>query len=243
MDYLDFKRLALSDPNNRDPEFVRLSKEDAQCKKLLAEIRELDNGLRESLNVEMPADLAARLQFGLEMADADEAAAPPVRRYAIAACFAIALFVGGFMVSNQYSVNQDISGDYQALLSAVVDHMHEVPITPVWAAARANANANALLASYDGKMQLKFLSNLQFSRICPMGRYKGLHASLETPEGIVTFAYIKGEPITELFDAGFKGYVSRIKPLRDGNLVIFSRTKQGLQIADQQLSDAIFWDA
>jgi len=121
-----------------------------------------------------------------------------MRRYAMAASLAVALFVGGFMASNQFSVNNAIGDDYEALLSGVVEHMNEQAIT--------------------------------------------LHASLETSDGQVTFAYIKGDSVGQLLDAGYEGYVSRIKPVRGGNLIIMSRTNKALQEADSQLEKALYWD-
>ena len=75
-----------------------------------------------------------------------------------------------------------------------------------------------------------------------MGQYKGLHATLETADGQVTFAYIKGDAVGELLDVGYQGYVSRIKPVRGGNLIIVSRTNKALQEADSQLEEAMYWD-
>jgi len=106
----------------------------------------------------------------------------------------------------------------------------------------ANSRANILLSSYDGEMKLKYLKNLQFSRICPMGKYKGLHASLETHDGQVTFAYIKGDSIGDVLDAGYEGYVSRVKPVKGGNLVIISRTARSLEKADKELQEAMYWE-
>jgi hypothetical protein len=194
----------------------------------------------------MPPELIARLHLNQELTEDLEAKAlvsgSPMRRYAMAASVALALFVGGFMASNQFGTNSNIGQDYETLLSGVLEHMNEQAVTPVWDAERANSSATALLASYDPDIKLKFLSNLQFSRICPMGQYKGLHASLETADGQVTFAYIKGDAVGQLIDVGYEGYVSRIKPLRGGNLIIMSRTNKALQEADKQLEKAMYWD-
>ena len=251
MNCLEFKRLALSDPNSRDKSFIEHSAGCPDCLKYVGGVRQMDSELAGSLDVEVLSDLMARLQLNQEMTEESEevelngnvvAFSAPVKRYAIAASFALALFVAGFMTSNHFGINNSISEDYQSLLSGVVEHMNEQPITPVWDVDRANKTANTLLASYDGKMQLKHLSNLQFSRICPMGQYKGLHATLDTPNGQVTFAYIKSDSVGELLDAGYEGYVSRIKPVRGGNLVIISRTNKAVEEADSQLEDAMYWD-
>jgi len=241
MNCLDFKRLALSDPNSKEHSFVEHSQNCPDCLKYVGGVRKMDNDLANSLDVTIPGDLMAKLQLNQEISEST-ASSNRVRRYAIAASFALALFVAGFMASNQLGVNGEIGQDYETLLSAVVEHMNDQAVTPVWDAKRANESANTLLASYDGEMKLKFLQNLQFSRICPMGKYRGLHATLETDSGQVTFAYIKGESVGELFDAGYEGYVSRVKPVRGGNLIIMSRTNKGLQQADSQLEEAMYWD-
>jgi len=241
MNFLEFKRIALSDPHCKDESFVEKSQTCPDSSSFLDSVRKMDKDLAQSLDVPVPSDLIARLQLNQEISESNDTVGS-VRRYAIAASVAVALFVGGFMASNQFGVNEQIGQDYQTLLSGVVEHMNEQPITPVWGAQRANQNANTLLASYDGDMKLKYLESLQFSRICPMGKYKGLHASLETDAGQVTFAYIKGESVGELLDAGYDGYVTRVKPVRGGNLIIMSRNKKGLQQADALLEDAMYWD-
>jgi len=250
MKCLEFKRLALSDPNSSDHGFVEHSVNCPQCLKYVGGVRQMDADLANSVEVAMPADLMARLQLNQELNEEAEYGAikselkspPPIRRYAMAASLALALFVAGFMASNQLGRNSSIGQDYQALLSGVVEHMNEQAMTPVWNAKLANAKATELLEGYDPNIKLNFLDNLQFSSICPMGQYKGLHATLETADGQVTFAYIKGSSVSHLLDAGYEGYISRIKPVRGGNLVIMSRTNKSLQEADTQLEEAMHWD-
>lgn len=245
MNCLDFKRLALSDPNSSEPSFILHAKECPDCLKYVGGIRQMDSELSNSVEVQMPASLMARLELNQMLEEETQDRASNIsgfRRYAIAASFAAALFVSGFFASNSFGPANSIGDDYQALLAGVVEHMNEQPLTPVWDAQRANESANTHLANYDGEMQLKFLENLQFSRICPMGQYRGLHASLETPDGQVTFAYIKGDKVDDLVDASYEGYVARVKPVRGGNLIIMSRTNKALQVADKQLEKAIYWD-
>lgn len=242
MNCLDFKRLALSEPNSKQVSFVEHSKECPECLKYIGSVQKMDADLGSSLNVEMPKDLVARLQLNQEMTQSTSTGGFAVRRYAIAASCALALFVAGFIASNQYGASSNLESDYQALLSGVVEHMNEQPITPVWDVERANRNASALLASYDDELKMKPMSNLQFSKICPLGLYRGLHATLDTVDGQVTFAYIKGDPVEALKDAGYKGYVSRVKPVRGGNLVIVSRSQKSLDQADNQLEEAMYWD-
>ena len=241
MNCLEFKRLALSEPNSSDVSFIEHSTACADCLKYVGSIRRMDADLADSLNVEMPVDLIARLQLNQELVE-DNKSNNLTQRFAIAASFAVALFVAGFMFSTQFNLNNQISEDYENLLSGVLEHMNEVPITPVWDNQRANRTVNTLLASYDDSLKFKQMENLQFGRICPMGKYRGLHATLETSDGIITFAYIKGDSIGDLLNASFEGYVTRVKPVRGGTLLIISRTQKSLDQADHDLEEAMYWD-
>ena len=252
---IEFKRLALSDPNSRQHSFVEHSQNCPDCLKYAKEIRQMDLDLMNSLETKIPSDLMARLQLNHEMAegelsnDAEQKASvswfstKSFTGLAMAASLAAVLFVAGFMVSGQFNNPSDqLHSDYQALLSGVVEHMNEASFTPVVDTDLANSQVNTLLSSYDGNMKLKYLESLQFSRICPMGKYRGLHASLETSDGQVTFAYIKGDSIGDVANAGYEGYVSRVKPVKGGNLVIVSRTTRSLETADKELKEAMYWE-
>ena len=244
MNSVEFKRLALSDPYSENEDFIRKSQECAESKQLLRDIKNMDHELSKSLDVSVPESLLAKIQLN-QLLDDEEIgrdSRKTIWRYSTAACLAIALFVGGFLFNNFFTSNHPIADDYQALLAGVVEHMDEVLVTPVWNPQRANQSANMHLANYDGAMKLKFLKNLQFSRLCPMGEYRGLHAGLDTPHGHVTFAYIKGDKVEDIIDAVYKGYTTRVKPLKNGNLVIVSKTKSGLDQADKQLDEALYWD-
>ena len=241
MNCFEFKKLALSDPNSQNESFVEHGRTCPECIEYIRNVRQMDADLADSLDVEMPKDLVARLQLNTQI-EVEETGSSSLRNYAMAASFAIALFVAGFVASNQLSVKDDIANDYQALLAGVVEHMHVDDITPVWSADRANKTTNTLLASYDGELQFDYLDTLQFSKICPMGKYRGLHASIETTEGQVTFAYIKGDSVGDLLDATYKGYASRVKPVKGGNLVILSKTQKAVNEADSKLEEAMYWD-
>ncbi len=244
MNCLDFKRLALSTPNSDDHSFILHSQNCPDCLKYVGEIRKMDSDLAKSMDVTVPESLVARLQLNQLLEEEASETKPNgvFRRYAIAASFAAALFVSGFMVSSYLGQSNSIGHDYEALLSGVMEHMNEKPLTPVWDVQKANQSVNSHLANYDGKMQFKFLDNLEFSRICAMGKYRGLHAGLATDNGHVTFAYIKGVVVDDILDASYEGHAVRIKPLKEGNLVIISRTKQALEVAGQQLEEAVHWD-
>jgi len=242
MNCLEFKKLALSEPGCKDIKFLEHSQSCSDCLKYLNSVRQMDADLASSLDVTVPDDLMARLKLNQLIEEEEIVTSSPVRKYAIAASFALAVFVAGFVASGQFGVKNAVGEDYQTLMAGVVEHMNRSSFTPVWDAAKANKNTTALLASYDSEMKMKYLENLQFGRICPMGKYRGLHASLETEHGQVTFAYIKGDSVGELLDAGYEGYVARVKPVRGGNLIIFSKTEMGLQQADTQLEEAMYWD-
>lgn len=255
MNCLEFQRLSLSDPHCADFSFIKHSDNCPGCLRYVKDLRQMDDSLSASLDIEMPQDFVARLKLTQEMADdgkfdddADDVHG--VKRsnrlkqnYGIAASFIGAVLIAGFLLSNYVNLEKKIAKDYETLLAGVVAHMHENPFEPVWESDRANRTINTLLSSYgDGGMKMHELPNLQFTRLCPLGQYRGLHATLQTDGGLTTFAFIKGDSVSDVLDTAYEGYVTRVKPIRDGSLVIISRNKKSLEQADSQLNDAIYWE-
>lgn len=247
MKCLEFKRVVLSDPSSTADEFVQHAASCPDCQRYHASILKMDNDLANSLEVAMPRDLVARLQLNQVMQRRTKAnlisslKSNVFGRYSIAASVLLGLVVAGFIYTSQLQLSTEILGDYQKLLAGVAEHVQEAPMTPVWNVGEANQSVNAVLASYDPSLKFEHMENLQFGRICPMGQYRGLHASMETKHGQISFAYIKGKPVGEVFNASYAGYLTRVKPVRGGNIIIFSFNKASLQQADQQLESAMVW--
>ena len=244
MKCLEFKRLALAEPNSDDAAYLAHRSRCHDCQDYRKSVLKMDAELADCLNVELPSDLVAKLQLNQELDGASDTSSKSGtrKRYAIAASFAAALIVGGFILSSQVALNTQIDKDYQSLLAGVVEHMNDRPVTPVWDVSRANSTVGKLLASYDPELKFKNMENLQFGRICPMGEYRGLHATLETESGQITFAYIKDKMVGDIFDASYAGYITRVKPIRGGTLLIFSRNQKALNQADSDLESAMYWD-
>ena len=244
IDCLEFKRLSLIDPRRHDVRedaaFLAHAKECVDCQGYLASVLKMDNGLRDSMAVEAPPELIARLKLNREL-DTSTGLNWRMPRALAASVAAIAVSIGIAWVGLGSS-GKAPGEDYQILIAAVMEHMHEVPTTPVWDSQQANTSVAASLASYDQSVSLKPLPNLQFGNICPMGQYRGLHAVLDTEDGQVTFAYIKGEPIGQLEDHSSEGHMIRVRPVFGGNIIVISRNQRGLELADSQLSDALYWD-
>lgn len=248
MKCLEFKRLALSDPNSKDTGFIEHCSGCPDCLRYVTNVRQMDSDLDSSLGIDMPGALIARLQLQMEMTESELEMAEAAKRtksrvlFGVAASVVFALFAVSFLLTNQLTVNKHIGDDYESLLVGVVQHMEEQPITPVWESGRANSMVNTLLVNYDTGLRLKPMNTLQFGRICPMGDYKGLHASLKTIDGQATFAFIKGDSLGDVLDVAYQGYVTRVKPVRGGNLLIFSQNQKSLERADSALQAAMYWD-
>jgi len=67
MNCLEFKRLALSDPNSQETSFIEHSKSCPDCLKYVTEIRQMDAGLSASLDADVPIELVAKLKLNQEL--------------------------------------------------------------------------------------------------------------------------------------------------------------------------------
>lgn len=239
MKCLDFQQLALSDPNSDDPEFLVHKAECPNCQQFLLEVQQMDHDLSKSLDVQVPDELIARLKLTQNVSQ--EKQQRQWRPYAIAASVAMVFLVAGLLITNQWMFQQQQNADYLTLIDGVIEHVESHPESPVWSPVKANRDVGILMASYNDSLKFNYLKSLQFGKICPMGKYKGLHATMETPSGQVTFAYFKGEPISKVSTVSYKGYVTLTKPVKDGNLVIISRNRQSVMQAETQLKKVMQW--
>ncbi|NND82776.1 MAG: DUF3379 family protein [Gammaproteobacteria bacterium] len=242
LDCLEFQRLCLSDPDNQQAAFAEHAHNCTQCMGYLNEVKAMDSSLRDSLDVRTPGDLIARLQLQQEMQQT-RGRCGLFKAAALAALLtAGSVLLAGWWQVQHWQTEQQVEQDYQQLLAVVVEHVQGEAFTPVWEFTKANRTANTLLASYDDALQLYPMSNLQFSRICPMGEYRGLHATLQTDHGQITFVYLRGQPLGDLLDTAYQGFITRVKPVRGGNLVLIARDMRALEQGAADLSRAMYWD-
>jgi len=237
----EFKRLALADPYCQEANFLAKEQSCAQCAEFLASVKAMDSGISKSVDVGVPADLLARLKLRQEIENQNTVRSSTQRYFAIAASFMVAVLVAGLMYINFVPSQQQVAQDYVTLIQGVAEHLEEKEVTPVWDSGYANKEVRVRLASYDPSVRFGDLSGLRFGRICPMGIYRGLHANIEVDGDLVTFAYIKGDPIDVLKDMAYQSRFARVKPVKGGNLVILSQHSDSLDKADDMISQSLKW--
>lgn len=277
MKCLEFKRLALSDPNTDNPHFIEHGNNCPDCLKYVGGIKKMDSQLVDSVAVEIPDDLVARLELNQVLAKDTTSWHAVTKRYAKVASMGAIMFASGFMLKDYLSSPdggvlsgggslsvESADGSLHAdgsllaegsshadgfssvsggIVVEMIDHIEGDPMAPVWEAGRANETMKVLLSNYDSVLKLKHLARLQFIQVCPMGKERtALHANLGTDHGQITFAYIKGDSVAEITNASYKGYMTRVKPVPGGNLLIISRNMSAIDDADAELESAMYWD-
>lgn len=257
MNCLEFKRLALADPRSDDTSFIEHSEGCPDCLEYVGDIRIMDSQLENSLDVQMPKSLSARLELN-QVLESDKR---PLlfsnyfsNNYAKAACIAAVLFASAFLLQGAFVQDQKqlapVAVDNtlnvsQGIIAKVVDHVEAAPVLPMWNSELANRNMQSLLAMYDPSAKSKEIAGLHFIKICPVSiddSRKIMHANLETDHGQITFAYIKGDSVNQASDNSYKGYMTRIRPMRGGNLLLIGKSMYAMEEADKELESAIYWD-
>ena len=238
MNCLDFRRLCLSEPNSSDKSYVKHGNECPECSDYAKGVCVLDDNIRASLDTAIPDEFKAKLK--LRQTIESEAQGRKNRaRYAIAASFIVAMVVGAFMFQQRASVQEQ---DYNDLLAGIVSHMqHSAEPLPPESVDLQKA-IQLQLASYDKGITVGKIHGLRLANICPMGKYRGLHAEVDTDQGVVSFAYIKGKKlqVSDLMEYG--GYYSKVIPMGNGNLIIVSENKQAMPDVESNLVTALKWD-
>lgn len=236
MNCLDFRRLCLSEPNSSQANYLQHNRECAECSDYAKSVRVLDQNIKTSLDIFMPEEFKAKLKLRQTIESETQTRHSRIR-YAIAASLVIAMIASVLMFQKV-----DTRQDYNSLLAGIVEHLNDTPDSLNWVWADAQQQIKLQLASYDENANIAEIKGLRFSRICPMGQYRGLHAMLETEQGLVTFAYIKGDKFEASDLLNYGGYVSKVVPMGNGNLIIVSETQQALPEAENNIVAALSWD-
>ena len=247
MNCLEFRRICLSDPGNRDAGYVRHREECEECGRYADSVDGMDRKLAEAMRVPVPDDLVNRIK--LRQVIQDEQVARRIRpvQLALAASLMLAVALGALFGYKIHSVNQ-----YVTLLTAsAVDHTrmerqgfhfvaeHNDPLMQ-------KERFKQVLAAFGGKVmddELAALGEILHVQVCALDGIDGpvAHAVFRGERGDITVYYVFGRKLEDRrpFEQGpFKGM---LVPVGYGNLAILGEPDERLVAVADKLDQAIAW--
>ncbi len=235
MDDLQFRRAIYADPNNQDADTIAAQQTDASKKQFAQEICQLDERIKQALQVPVPDDLCNKLILRQTLASHQVQKRKTRVHLALAASVAI---VGGLMLNfMQFSSAYNNLGDY-----ALAHVYHEQGSFANNATNQVTLTSlNQKMAAFDGNFS-QSLGKLIFADYCRFDGMKSLHLVYQGKTSPVTvFVVPKNEQLS--FSTAFndkKLFGSSIE-FNHSNIIVVADKNESLGQWQQNISETVSW--
>ena len=256
MNCLEFRRLNLSDPTNRNPEYLAHRLECEDCARYADGVNVLDKKLENALRVPVPEDLAVRIKLRqLMLEDETEKASFWNRplRFGMAASVLLVVTLGSLFGYEVHATNQYIN----RLTVSAVDHTrierqgnhflaHQFLVQPDDTAVQIT-RLSQILAAFGGKVmydELAAVGEILDVQVCALDTIDTpvAHFVIRTASGEkITVYYILGKKLKKRADSIYAHYKSLLVPAGSGNIALIATSGDELGAVADALKQAIVW--
>lgn len=238
MDDLEFRKNAVIDPGNKEPEFLEKIRQNSNNRRFVKKQQAFNQKLQDTLEISTPDNLTDRIILAQQLSHHklhnNQKRQKQWRNWlggSIAASLIMAFSLNQLLPDTLNSVllAQDVIHHFQDDTHALNVNM-SVPKT----------NIDTMLASYGGKLngpvgQVTFLGH------CIVGGHTGIHMVLKTSQGLVTVFLLPTQSINEphLLNEGLLSGV--LYPSQKGSIAIVSETPDIIEHTRQQIDQNLNW--
>ena len=227
MDDLEYRRQVVINPF--DQKLDRDLKQDnklhqhkgVENQAFVAEQQVFEQQLRDTLNVQVPENLAEKILF--KQVSNNPPSSSKFRfksAYMMAATFScVAIILILLFNSAWFSQTQQANQHTPNLPQAVLEHMHEDSHALDTRREFSKVDVNTILASMGGKLSDP-IGNISYLSRCIMGKNMGLHLVVQTESGLVTVLILPDENIAESIKIADRYFSGVIIPSRKGGIAI-----------------------
>lgn len=213
MNFLEFKRRLMTDPYDRDPEFVAARKKDETFAEAAAESDAFEAGLRKALDVPVPDDLAEDIIFRQSMDSSSRRRSMPTI-LAAAASVALAVAIGAFVfVGDSESPS---GGDLQQHLAWHWELDGRATLTASESLSSEAVDVRRVFSEFGIHLDHELMDQVRLSKFCPTPDGAGAHVVLATDDGPVTMFYlprtqVENAPKSISMPNGMEGWVVNLE--------------------------------
>jgi hypothetical protein len=235
MDELEIRRRLLTDPQGRDPAVQLQLQQNPQQQNYQLELLALEQQLKQSVQLPVPADLADRLLLAQGIVSFSEKKQQQKRWFSMAA----ALLVIGLLSPTLY---QHMFWSKNLADHALAHVYHEAAYLVDQTTQLPLAQVNVMLADFNAELT-QWPGKVRYARYCDFEGHRSLHLILQTSSGLLTVFVMPpqhGLPGGESFaDQNFHG--QRMQ-LGRHSVVLVAGKQQPLQPFADELQQHIRWN-
>jgi len=242
VDDLEFRKTAIIDPDNQDPEFLQKKQQSQYNRRFVIEQQAFKQQLANTINISTPENLADRIilkqQLGQHKQQSQQQSQKQYkqRRHWLMAGIA-AVFIITF--TSRLLLSPTIIESSQ-LAQQVITHIHDDTHALNVRMDIPKSSIDTMLASYGGKLSGP-VGNVSFLGHCIVGGHTGIHLVLDTSYGLVTVLILPKQSINEaavLADNSLKGI---LYPTQKGSIAIVAEHKQAIETTREKINQNLNW--
>lgn len=256
MDDLEFRKRALANPHDQDPDFLAAGAANPVRAQWIKDLAARDGQVADTMHsIPVPAGLLARLIAQSAEQSAQKGGllhhhkpttasrqTPALRRYfALAASLALAVAVTLTVALR----SDDLSAADLRLHDDVLEHVQreesrynldkdDIDLEQI---AKVITDAGGHLR--DGEA-IKSM-HIKFANGCRISLTSGAHIVLKGTEGSVSVILLKNSPVSKKFDVHDPRYKGKVIPFGKGNLIIVGEKRESLDKYESAITGAIEW--
>jgi len=235
MDDLQFRRAIYADPNNQDDDAILAQEQDPSKKQFAQEICQLDEKIKQALQIPVPDDLVDKLILRQTLATHQVQKRKSRVHLALAASVAI---VGGLVLNfMQFSSAYHNLGDY-----ALAHVYHEQGNIANNASSQVTlASLNQKMAAFDGNFS-QSLGKLLWADYCRFDGMKSLHLVYQGKTSPVTvFIVPKNEQLSFTDAFNDKDLFGSSLEFNHSNIIVVGDKNESLGKWQQSISETVSW--
>lgn len=235
MDDLQFRRAIYADPNNQDADTLAAQQQDPSKKQFAKDICQLDEKIRQALEVPVPDDLCNKLI--LRQTLASHQVHKRKKRFHLAIAASVAIFSGLGLNFMQFSSAFNNLGDY-----ALAHVYHEPGLLNINDGKQISLSSlNQKMTSFEGSFT-KSLGKLLFADYCRFDGMKSLHLVYQGKTSPVTvFVVPKTEQLS--FNSAFNDdkYLGSAIAFNDNNIIVVADKNESLSQWQENINQTVTW--
>ncbi|MEC6813980.1 DUF3379 family protein [Photobacterium toruni] len=242
MDDLEFRRRLLANPNDNDPELVKTKNQSTTNRHFANELQQLDLKLKQTINVDIPENLADRILFH-QSSQAQPKNHHPYKRYLSYGLAASVMFFVGVMVGQQQLSPQQPQSQVftpTSMSAIALQHVNaEARFVEHTDEAVTLQQVNAKLKPFGTSMN-QLPGHIYYLNYCGFDGNRALHMIVGTDKGKMT-VFIVPQTSSQIATDSDNINQSLLLPLQDASLIVVGDKDDKLMPIAEKLKSELYW--
>ncbi|WP_256383072.1 DUF3379 family protein [Photobacterium toruni] len=242
MDDLEFRRRLLANPNDNDPELVKTKNQSTTNRHFANELQQLDLRLKQTINVDIPENLADRILFH-QSSQAQPKSHHPYKRYLSYGLAASVMFFVGVMVGQQQLSPQQPQSQVftpTSMSAIALQHVNaEARFVEHTDEAVTLQQVNAKLKPFGTSMN-QLPGHIYYLNYCGFDGNRALHMIVGTDKGKMT-VFIVPQTSSQIATDSDNINQSLLLPLQDASLIVVGDKDDKLMPIAEKLKSELYW--